>query len=59
MYTGSTPRSWAGCDAICGPDAFRMWGFVTCGKGDPMQLMAVGHGSAPARFHGVEIGSAV
>ncbi len=58
VYTGSTPRFWAGCDAICAPAAYRMWGFVTCGKGDPMQLMAVGHGSAPARFRDVEIGSA-
>jgi TldD protein len=58
VYTGITPRFWAGCDAICRPEAFRMWGFLTCGKGDPMQLMAVGHGSAPARFRDVEIGSA-
>jgi TldD protein len=58
VYTGITPRFWAGCDAICRPEAFRMWGFLTCGKGDPMQLMSVGHGSAPARFRGVEIGYA-
>src|SRR5262249_27280406 len=45
MYTGITPRFWAGCDAICAPQAFRMWGFLSCGKGDPMQLMAVGHGA--------------
>ncbi len=57
VYTGSTPRFWAGCDAICGPGAFRMWGFTSCGKGDPLQLMAVGHGTAPARFRNVEIGS--
>jgi TldD protein len=57
LYTGITPRFWSGCDAICGPESFRMWGFVSCGKGDPMQLMAVGHGCAPARFRGVEVGS--
>jgi TldD protein len=57
VYTGSTPRFWAGCDAIGGPDAFRMWGFANCGKGDPMQLMAVGHGTAPARFRDVDVGS--
>ena len=56
MYTGSTPRFWSGCDAVGGPDAFRLWGFVSCGKGDPMQLMAVGHGCAPARFRGVQVG---
>jgi TldD protein len=55
VYTGITPRFWAGCDAIASPAAFRVWGFLTCGKGDPMQLMAVGHGCAagalPRRRH--------
>jgi TldD protein len=58
LYGGTTPRFWSACDAVCGPEAFRMWGFLTCGKGDPMQLMAVGHGTPPARFRDVEIGSA-
>ncbi len=57
LYTGSTPAFWGGCDAICGPDAFQMWGLSMCGKGDPMQLMAVGHGCAPARFRNIEVGS--
>jgi TldD protein len=57
LYTGITPRFWGGCDAVGGPDAFRLWGFVSCGKGDPMQLMAVGHGCPPARFRGVTVGS--
>ena len=58
VYTGITPRFWSGCDAIAAPQAFRLWGFVSCGKGDPVQLMAVGHGCAPARFRDVEVGSA-
>jgi len=57
-YTGLTPRFWASCDAIGAPEAWRLWGFVSCGKGDPIQLMAVGHGCAPARFRDVEVGSA-
>lgn len=57
IYTGITPRFWGGCDAVGGPDAVRLWGFVSCGKGDPMQLMAVGHGCPPARFRDVEVGS--
>lgn len=56
LYTGSTPRFWGGCDAIGNVDAFRMWGFASCGKGDPMQTMGVGHGCAPARFRDVEVG---
>jgi TldD protein len=58
VYTGITPRFWSGCDAIGSREAWRQWGFVSCGKGDPLQLMAVGHGCAPARFRGVEVGSA-
>jgi TldD protein len=57
VYTGLTPAFWRSCDAICGRDEWRLWGFTTCGKGDPIQLMPVGHGAAPARFRGVAIGS--
>jgi TldD protein len=57
VYSGTTPRFWSGCDAIGGPGAYRLWGFVSCGKGDPMQVMAVGHGCAPARFRDVTVGS--
>jgi TldD protein len=57
VYTGITPAFWRSCDAICGKDEWRLWGITTCGKGDPMQLMQVGHGAAPARFTGVTIGS--
>jgi TldD protein len=57
LYTGLTPRFWRSCDAICGPEEWRLWGVTTCGKGDPMQMMHVGHGAAPARFRGVTVGS--
>ena len=57
VYTGITPRFWKGCDAICGQTDWEMWGFLHCGKGDPMQAIHVGHGVAPARFRGVEISS--
>lgn len=55
VYTGITPRFWGGCDAICGPESWRMWGYLFCGKGDPIQLMHVGHGVAPARFRNVSL----
>jgi TldD protein len=58
LYAGLTPRFWASCDAVAGPAAVQSWGFVSCGKGDPLQLIAVGHGCAPARFRDVEVGSA-
>jgi TldD protein len=58
VYTGITPRFWQSCDAICNQDHWKMWGYLHCGKGDPMQTMHVGHGVAPARFRGgVDVGS--
>ncbi|MEZ4227171.1 MAG: TldD/PmbA family protein [Polyangiaceae bacterium] len=55
-YTGITPEFWGSCDAICGPEEFELCGFSNCGKGDPVQIMHVGHGTAPARFRAVEVG---
>jgi TldD protein len=57
LYTGLTPQFWRSCDAVCGPEEWRLWGVTTCGKGDPMQAMQVGHGAAPARFRGVTVGN--
>lgn len=55
-YTGITPRFWGSCDAICGPTEWQLWGVPNCGKGEPMQTHRVGHGAAPARFRGVQVG---
>jgi TldD protein len=55
-YTGITPRFWGSCDAICGPSEWKLWGVPNCGKGEPMQTHRVGHGAAPARFRGVQVG---
>ncbi|MEO8874701.1 MAG: TldD/PmbA family protein [Polyangiaceae bacterium] len=57
FYTGITPEFWRSCDAVCGPEEWKLWGVQNCGKGDPMQIMQVGHGAAPARFKGVSSGS--
>lgn len=55
-YTGITPQFWGGCDAICGPQEYVLWGLPNCGKGEPMQTGHVGHGAAPARFRRVQVG---
>ncbi|MDQ2854430.1 MAG: TldD/PmbA family protein [Chloroflexota bacterium] len=55
-YTGITPRFWGSCDAICGQSEWHLWGVPNCGKGEPMQTHRVGHGAAPARFRGVQVG---
>jgi TldD protein len=55
-YTGITPEFWNSCDAVCGPEAWQLWGTPNCGKGEPSQTAHVGHGTAPARFLNVQIG---
>jgi len=55
-YTGITPEFWGGCDAVCGPSEWNLWGVPNCGKGEPMQTHRVGHGASPARFRNVQVG---
>ena len=55
-YTGITPEFWGSCDAICGLEAWTLWGVPNCGKGEPGQVGHVGHGAAPARFRKVRVG---
>jgi TldD protein len=55
-YTGITPQFWGSCDAVCSESEWKVWGVDNCGKGEPMQVAHVGHGTAPARFRGVRIG---
>jgi len=55
-YQGVTPQFWGTCDAIANQDEWRIWGVVNCAKGEPVQLMHVGHGAAPTRFSKVRVG---
>jgi len=57
IYYGVTPRFWGNCSAIAGPEAWEMWGWFYCGKGDPGQIIFVGHGCAPTRFDNIRVGS--
>jgi TldD protein len=57
-YAGVTPEFWGKLDAICSPSEWRLWGLLNCGKGEPGQAMRVSHGTAPARFHDVQVGVA-
>ncbi len=57
-YGGMTPEFWGALDRVCGPSEWGLWGFPNCGKGQPCQLMEVGHGCAPARFRNVQVGVA-
>jgi TldD protein len=57
-YHGVTPRFWASLDAVCGPEAWALYGVTNCGKAEPGQMMGVSHGAAPARLRDVEVGVA-
>jgi TldD protein len=57
-YAGITTEFWNSCDAICGPEAWTLWGTPNCGKGQPMQTMGTGHGASPARFRKTQVGVA-
>jgi len=57
VYSGITPEFWKSCNAICGKEEWQMHGLNSCGKGDPVQSISVGHGAAPARFSRVKIGA--
>jgi TldD protein len=55
-YTGTTPEFWGSCDAVAGREDWTVFGTPNCGKGQPGQVGRVGHGTAPARFRGVQVG---
>jgi len=57
IYSGMTPKFWGSCDAVCSRPHWRVWGVPNCGKGVPGQTARVGHGAAPARFRGVQMGA--
>jgi len=55
-YQGITPEFWNSCDYICGPEEWQLLGVLNCGKGQPMQINKMSHGSSPARFKNVMLG---
>ena len=55
-YAGITTQFWGSCDAVAGPEEWRLWGTPNCGKGQPGQAARVGHGTPPARFRDVQVG---
>jgi TldD protein len=55
LYSGRTPQFWNSCDAVAGAAEWRMFGVINCGKGQPGQVMHVGHGAAPCRFRNVAV----
>ena len=49
-YQSNTLELWASCDLLGGQKSWQLHGALHDGKGEPVQLNAVGHGCPPARF---------
>lgn len=56
VYTGITPEFWRSCSGVAGRGEWQLFGVPNCAKGEPVQLMHVGHGGPPARFERVQVG---
>jgi len=54
-YQSNTQEFWNACTAMCDERDWRMGGSFFDGKGQPMQVSAVSHGSSTTRFNGINV----
>ena len=54
-YQSNTPEFWKSCDMVGGKSTYALGGAFSDGKGQPMQVNSVSHGSPIARFARVNI----
>ncbi len=54
-YQSNTQEFWNSCVAICDERDYRLGGSFFDGKGQPQQINSVSHGSATARFDGINV----
>jgi predicted Zn-dependent protease len=54
-YRGITPRFWGSLTKLGDRSTWQMFGTPVCGKGEPNQVIWVGHGSPVAVFADVEV----
>ena len=54
-YQSRTPDFWQACDAIADQRFWENFGLTGDGKGQPMQINSMSHGSAPARFRQINV----
>ena len=55
IYHGITPDFWGKCDAVADASHRRRFGFITCGKGQPVQSGWMTHAAAHARFRNISV----
>ncbi|MDH3326052.1 MAG: TldD/PmbA family protein [Gammaproteobacteria bacterium] len=54
-YRGISATFWRDLQAVGNADTFEIWGTPNCGKGEPNQVIQVGHASPACVFSNVEI----
>ncbi|MGH6890807.1 MAG: TldD/PmbA family protein [Dongiaceae bacterium] len=55
VYHGITPDFWGQCDGVADRRHRCLFGFITCGKGQPGQSGWMTHAASPARFRGISV----
>ena len=54
-YRGTTPQFWGNLAQVGNADTWEIYGSPVCGKGEPNQVIWVGHGAPVAAFTNIEI----
>jgi predicted Zn-dependent protease len=54
-YRGTTPEFWKNLVGVGDRNSWQMFGTPSCGKGEPNQLITVGHASPVALFSDIEV----
>jgi predicted Zn-dependent protease len=54
-YRGISATFWRSLDGVGDAASWRIYGSPFCGKGEPNQVIRVGHGAPICRFRGVEV----
>jgi TldD protein len=54
-YQATTTDFWGSMEAVAGPETYLLCGAFNCGKAQPSQIAAVGHGAPAALFRSVNV----
>ncbi|MGZ5280079.1 MAG: metallopeptidase TldD-related protein, partial [Pseudobdellovibrionaceae bacterium] len=54
-YRGMTVPFWNSLKAVGGPEEVEIYGSPWCGKGEPSQVIRVGHSAPPCLFSQIEV----
>ncbi|MDB5080413.1 MAG: hypothetical protein JWP00_2337 [Chloroflexi bacterium] len=60
LYKGAsfmerTPIFWGNVKKVAGPEEWKVWGFLSCAKGEPLQSAHVAHGASPVLVNNLTV----